>query len=91
VSNERWERMCKGCGQCCYNLLQREDGSFTRQSIVHCRSYDPTTKLCTTYHDRFRLNSNCREILKINIPEYAVNGFLPDNCGYIEAYNKGEL
>ena len=84
ASNE-WELICKQCGKCCYHLIRQEGGTISRSPNLHCKHHNPIDHTCIVYKDRFQVAYNCRELFEAMLPS-CLNGFLPEDCGYIEYY-----
>lgn len=70
MATEEWEAQCKRCGKCCY-MLEEVDGKLKRHDTLACQYLDKSTNTCMVYENRFMINPNCREIIKIR-----VNGWL---------------
>ena len=77
-----WEETCERCGRCCYRLIETTEG-YQRSTEFHCYYFDPDTKLCKVYPNRFRYAPNCRELFEAAMPMYEQSGFLPKDCAYI--------
>jgi len=48
-----------------------------------CRFLDRDTHLCSVYEERFRV---CRDCKKLTILHALFSPYLPEDCGYVQAY-----
>ncbi len=84
MSEQEWESLCKGCGKCCYEKLEEEDGTII-YTDVPCRFLDVTTKRCKLYEHRFEVCSDCLKLTEETLTE---RYWLPLSCGYVEYFRR---
>lgn len=69
-------RLCRRCGKCCHKKI------FIDGQVVYlpsfCKFYDPQTRLCTVYENRFELNPHC-----LTVEEGIQLGVFPADCPYV--------
>ncbi len=90
LTADEWERLCDGCGRCCYRTFvvgrgKREKIVATR---IACDLLDVRTGRCTAYTDRFKLNKDCVRLTKNNVGKC---DWLPQTCAYRLRYYKRPL
>ena len=68
--------ICERCGKCCCVKI------FVDDEVVYlplfCKFYDPQTKLCTVYENRFEANPHC-----LTVEEGVELGVFPEGCPYV--------
>ena len=74
-----WEALCDGCGKCCLNKLEDEDGTgaLTR---VSCRLLDGETCTCTQYPIRHQFVPECIVMTPKSLEDNMY--WLPHTCAY---------
>ena len=77
----RWESLCNHCGICCYEKTIRKGRAVINHSAP-CRFLD-TDKSCTIYQERFE---RCRVCRPMTLWYALFASYLPDSCGYVQAY-----
>ena len=82
----RWDSICNRCGLCCYERVRRS-GCLVIKYDSPCQFLDTETKLCTVYDYRFKVCPECR---KVTIFHALFSRYLPDSCGYVQAYRRGQ-
>jgi len=85
-----WESLCNRCGKCCYSMVVDDNGIRSRGTIVHCTKYDSDKKECLVYSNRFAYVQTCIELFPLMLPSL-VEGFLPEDCGYMMAMKEGKI
>jgi uncharacterized cysteine cluster protein YcgN (CxxCxxCC family) len=80
----RWEELCKRCGRCCLEKTTQADGTIVVQTD-YCRFLDKASKLCRVYEVRFQA---CRDCLPVSPENLAELIWLPEDCGYVEHFNR---
>lgn len=79
LNPKEWEALCDGCGKCCLNKLEDEEGTVALTSVA-CRLLDNTTCLCGNYAKRHQFVPEC---IVLNPKSIADNLYwLPLTCGY---------
>lgn len=79
LNPKEWEALCDGCGKCCLNKLEDEEGTVALTSVA-CRLLDNTTCLCGNYAKRHQFVPEC---IVLNPKTIADNLYwLPLTCGY---------
>lgn len=71
------DEKCKKCGRCCYRKMIINNVIVFTNS--YCKYYNPDTKLCKDYNNRFNLGVSC-----LCIDEAIKNKALPSDCPYVE-------
>lgn len=79
MTDEEWEHLCDGCGQCCLNKLMDEDTDEILYTNVACNQLDSTTCLCRHYEDRFKYEPDCIKLTRENLLTIV---WLPKTCTY---------
>ena len=74
-----WEALCDGCGKCCLNKLEDDDGTveLTRLS---CRLLDTESCLCTQYPIRHQFVPECIVLTPKTLEDNMY--WLPQTCAY---------
>lgn len=73
-----WDALCKGCGLCCFEKLEAEDGRIIYTQIP-CRYLDVVTRQCCIFNRRLEINPQCVKLTPALVPTLK---WLPMNCGY---------
>ncbi len=75
-----WESKCHRCGLCCH-----EKAVYGRQLVIDldswCEHFDPATRQCKIYYERFSQSNRCR---KISVWKAMTASYLPPECGYVQ-------
>ena len=79
MSPAEWEALCDGCGKCCLNKLEDEDGNVALTRVA-CRLLDDTTCLCSSYANRHDFVPECIRLTPATIEKNLY--WLPMTCGY---------
>ncbi|MEZ0582407.1 YcgN family cysteine cluster protein [Erwinia sp. STN24] len=79
MSDEEWESLCDGCGQCCLNKLQDADTDEIYFTNVACNQLNIKTCQCRNYERRFELEEDCIKLTRDNLPTFS---WLPPSCAY---------
>jgi len=79
MSQDEWESLCDGCGQCCLHKLEDADTGEIALTDVACKLLDPGTCRCTDYANRRALIPDCVEITPDNA---GALDWMPATCGY---------
>lgn len=79
-----WERLCRQCGQCCFEKWVDEDGTIHPTRIA-CRFLDIHSRQCRVYHKRFEVGEGC---IKLTPDIVETVQWLPADCGYVRHLGK---
>lgn len=79
LSDEEWESLCDGCGQCCLLKLEEEETGELFHTRLACRLLDIGACRCTDYARRHARVPDCAEITPDTVPALA---WLPSTCAY---------
>jgi len=79
MSQDEWESLCDGCGQCCLHKLEDADSGEIALTDVACKLLDLGTCRCTDYANRKALIPDCVEITPDNA---GALDWMPATCGY---------
>src|SRR5690606_36338233 len=82
-----WESLCDGCGRCCLNKFEDDDGRvfFTD---VSCKLLNTKTCACTDYPNRKKKVPDCIRLTPKIMPKM---NCLPKTCAYRLLYEGKEL
>jgi len=78
----RWESLCRRCGLCCYEKVRGADGTWVLDLSRPCPWLDESDHSCRIYSRRLAVYPRCR---RITVLRALFAGYLPANCGYVEA------
>ncbi|HGF6559428.1 YcgN family cysteine cluster protein [Providencia sp. PROV188] len=79
MTDEEWESLCDGCGQCCLHKLMDEDTDEIYFTNVACNQLNIKTCQCRHYADRFKYEADCIKLTRDNLETFA---WLPSTCAY---------
>ncbi len=79
MSDEEWESLCDGCGQCCLNKLQDADTDEIYFTNVACNQLNIKTCQCRNYARRFEYEEDCIKLTRENLTTF---DWLPRTCAY---------
>lgn len=83
LSKREWEALCDGCGKCCLNKLEDEDGDVALTRIA-CRLLDDSSCLCTNYTMRHEFVPECIVLTPKTLKDHMY--WLPQTCAYRLVY-----
>ena len=83
LNREEWEALCDGCGKCCLNKLEDEEGTVALTRVA-CRLLDGATCLCSNYTNRHAFVPECIVMTPETIEKHMY--WLPRTCGYRLVY-----
>ena len=78
---DKWETLCRGCGSCCFEKIEGEQGTIF-YTQTPCRYLDVVTRQCRIYDNRFIINPECVKLTAELVPTLR---WLPRDCGYVMA------
>lgn len=79
MGNEEWESLCRGCGNCCFEKIENDNGTIF-YLLSACRYLDVVTRQCRIYENRFVINPECVKLTPELVPTLR---WLPRDCGYV--------
>lgn len=79
LNKQEWEALCDGCGKCCLNKLEDEEGTVAMTRIA-CRLLDNDSCLCANYEKRHKFVPECIVLTPKTILDNLY--WLPKTCGY---------
>ena len=79
LNQQEWEALCDGCGKCCLNKLEDDEGTVAMTRIA-CRLLDGESCLCSNYANRHDFVPECIVLSPKTIVENLY--WLPETCGY---------
>ena len=79
LSDEEWESLCDGCGQCCLIKLEDEDTRELLHTRLACKLLNIGVCRCTDYGNRHERVSDCVVISPETIGRL---DWLPHSCAY---------
>ncbi|SHG92543.1 hypothetical protein SAMN05444003_1575 [Cognatiyoonia sediminum] len=74
-----WEALCDGCGKCCLNKLEDDDGTVELTRVA-CRLLDTESCLCTQYPIRHQFVPECIVLTPKTLEDNMY--WLPKTCAY---------
>ena len=80
MSDEEWESLCDGCGQCCLQKLMDADTDEIYFTDVACNQLDIKSCKCRHDEDRFRYEPDCIKLTRENLLTF--DAWLPLTCAY---------
>ena len=88
-SNEEWEALCDGCGQCCLVKLIDEDDERLYITDVACRGYNCAKGGCAVYERRKTVVPECIVLAPDTVRESP--HLFPPTCAYIRISQGADL
>ncbi len=86
LTDEQWEALCDGCGQCCTHKLEDADTGEIYPTNVSCKLLDVTTARCTNYAHRKAFVPDCLQLTRETAGDLP---WLPGTCAYrLRAHGK---
>lgn len=79
MTDEEWESLCDGCGQCCMHKLLDADTDEIYFTNVACDQLDLKSCQCKNYAERFRYEPDCIKLTRDNLTTFR---WLPNTCAY---------
>ena len=88
LTRPEWEALCDGCGKCCLNKLEDEDGKVELTSVSR-RLLDGDTCQCTKYPIRHQFVPECIIMTPKTLEDNMY--WLPQTCAYRLVYEGRDL
>ena len=79
LSKAELEALCDGCGKCCLNKLEDDDGTVELTRVA-CRLLNDETCLCSQYPIRHQFVPECIVLTPSSIKNHMY--WLPQTCAY---------
>jgi len=79
MTNEQWESLCDGCGQCCLVKLEDSKSAKVFYTNVVCYLLDQNACRCNDYENRCTLVPDCVKLTPDNVGDYS---WMPEDCAY---------
>lgn len=88
LSDEEWEALCDGCGQCCLNKLEDANTGKIYNTRVACDLLNLSTYQCSNYCNRRKFVPDCIKLTYEMIKEIE---WLPKTCAYMLRFHNEPL
>ena len=88
LTRPEWEALCDGCGKCCLNKLEDEDGTVALTRVA-CKLLDGNTCQCTRYPIRHQYVPECIVMTPKSLEDNMY--WLPQTCAYRLVFEGREL
>ena len=86
MSSACWENKCHRCGLCCHEKVLYS-GQLVIDLDSWCEFFDPKTKQCKIYAERFIRSLRCKKMTRLRA---MFASYLAPSCAYVEwAQQKG--
>ncbi|WP_148284499.1 YcgN family cysteine cluster protein [Providencia burhodogranariea] len=79
MTDNEWESLCDGCGQCCLHKLIDEDTDEIYFTNVACNLLNIKSCQCKHYENRFDYEEDCIKLNRHNLETFE---WLPHTCAY---------
>jgi len=79
MSDDEWESLCDGCGQCCVWKFEDADSREILYTDIRCRLFDDARCRCNDYQNRCTQVPDCMDIRHMENKHYS---WLPKTCAY---------
>ena len=79
MTNEEWESLCDGCGQCCLHKLVNDETADIFYTRVACKLLSQETGRCKRYDCRLEEVEDCLDVRRMSSAEIA---WMPRSCAY---------
>ncbi|MDZ7852378.1 MAG: YcgN family cysteine cluster protein [Halomonas sp.] len=79
LTDEEWEALCDGCGQCCLLKFQDDESGDLAVLNVACELLDIHSCRCSDYANRFARVPDCTQLTPERIDDFR---WLPKSCAY---------
>jgi hypothetical protein len=88
LTRPEWEALCDGCGKCCLNKLEDEDGKVELTRVA-CRLLDGASCQCSKYPIRHQYVPECIVMTPKTLEDNMY--WLPQTCAYRLVYEDRPL
>ncbi|QJQ94932.1 MULTISPECIES: YcgN family cysteine cluster protein [Halomonadaceae] len=88
LTEQEWEALCDGCGQCCLLKIQDEASGDIAVLKVACELLDIGSCRCGDYDNRFDKVADCIQLTPERVEDFR---WLPRSCGYRRVYEGRKL
>lgn len=88
MSDDEWESLCDGCGQCCVWKFEDTDSGEILYTDIRCRLFNDENCRCTDYQNRNSLAPDCMDVRKMGNNHFS---WLPGTCAYRLLYEEKPL
>ena len=83
----KWESKCSRCGLCCHEKVVSGNTPVIDLDS-RCEFYDPKSKQCTVYAERFVESKRC---LKMTVWRAMFASYIPETCAYAQWARMGRI
>ena len=88
LTRPEWEALCDGCGKCCLNKLEDEDGTVALTRVA-CKLLDGNTCQCTRYPIRHQYVPECIVMTPKSLEDNMY--WLQQTCAYRLVYEGHDI
>lgn len=79
MSSDEWEVLCDGCGLCCLQKLEDDEGEGIFYTRIACKLLDLKTCRCKQYAERRKTVPDCIQLTADDVDNF---DWLPPTCAY---------
>lgn len=79
LSQDEWESLCDGCGQCCLIKLEDEETGEVYRTNVSCQLLDLDSCRCKDYLHRLEKVPEC---VQVSLEKEEQFEWMPETCAY---------
>ena len=79
MTQQQWESLCDGCGQCCLNKLEDDDTGEVHYTRAACKYLDIGACRCKDYENRTDNVADCVDLTPSRLRRLH---WLPKTCAY---------
>jgi hypothetical protein len=87
MNSSEWESLCDGCGLCCLEKLETDEGEVFYTDVA-CKLLDTKTCRCSDYKNRSERVKDC---IPLSAEDTATFEWLPSTCAYKLIHNGEDL
>ncbi|QEA39534.1 YcgN family cysteine cluster protein [Pistricoccus aurantiacus] len=88
LTQEEWEALCDGCGQCCLLKFEDEETGDIATLQLACELLDTRSCRCSDYPNRFATVPSCIQLTPAKVDRFR---WLPESCAYRRVHEKRGL